>query len=118
MEKLTISKELANEIKYWKGGVRKGIDTMTPVYFEELNELKRKYGFITPYQVSAYLLGGQERVYEVKNDPYVVVWNTENKDFYPLPYNYPLEEGVEIAINTYDIMEDAECTAQELNDSL
>lgn len=48
----------------------------------------------------------------------MVVWNTENKDFYPLPYNYPLEEDVEIVINTYDIMEDAEDTAQELNDSL
>lgn len=118
MEKLIISKELANEVKNYKTSIKAGIEVLQEDFTEELHGLRRKHGFLTRRAVSAYLLGGQERVYEVKKDPYMVVWSTESKDFYPLPYNYPLEEDIEIVINTYDIMEDAEDTAQELNDSL
>lgn len=118
MEKLIISKQLADEVEKYKATIVLGIDNIQRPFKEELDSLRVEHGFRTKIAVSAYLLGGQERVYEVKNDPYVVVWNTENKDFYPLPYNHPLEEDIEIVINTYDIMEDAEDTAQELNDSL
>lgn len=118
MEKLIISKELANEVKNYKTSIEAGIEALQEDFLEELYDLRNEHHFVTRRAVSAYLLGGQERVYEVKKDPYIVVWNTENKDFYPLPHNYPLEEGIEIVINTYDIMEDAEDTAQELNDSL
>lgn len=118
MEKLIISKQLADKVKKNKTSIQAGIEALQEGFFEELYALRNEHHFLTRRAVSAYLLGGQERVYEIKKDPYIVVWNTENKDFYPLPHNYPLEEGIEIVINTYDIMEDAEDTAQELNDSL
>lgn len=118
MEKLIISKQLADEVKNYKTSIKLGIEALQEDFLEELGGLRNEHHFLTRRAVSAYLLGGQERVYEVKNDPYMVVWNTENKDFYPLPYNYPLEEDIEIVISTYDILEDAEETAEELNNSL
>lgn len=82
MEKLIISKELANEVRRFRASVTSGIDTMTSVYFKELKELAKQHNFLTPFQVSAYLIGGQERVYEVKKYPWRVVWLTGLKKFY------------------------------------
>lgn len=118
MEKLIISKQLADEVINYKTNILQGIEALEDNFMKELKELRKKHGFVTRRAVLAYLLGGQEQVYESKNDPYLVVWNTESEDFYPLPYKYPLEEGVEFVINTYDILEDAEETAEELNKSL
>lgn len=117
MEKLIISKQLADEVEKYKASIVLGIDNIQRPFKEELDSLREEHGFRTKIAVSAYLLGGQERVYEVKNDPYIVVWNTDDKEFYQLPYNYPLDEN-EIVIITYDCLEDAEYTAEELNNSL
>ena len=118
MEKLIISKGLAKTIKANKFHILASITSIKEEHYTELATLRDDNDFSTVYQVVSYLLGGQDKVYEVKNDPYLVVWNTENKDCYSLPYNYPLEEDIEIVINTYDFLEDAEETAEELNNSL
>lgn len=118
MEKLIISKELAEEIKLNEFHVSDSITGIKGMYYKELASLRDEHNFTTVYQVVAYLLGGQDKIYEVKKDPYLVIWNTEIKEFYTLPYNYQLAKGVEIVINTYDILEDAEETAEELNYSL
>ena len=63
MEKLIISKELAYDTKYWKSCVELGIENLTKSHKNELALFMYIYNFDTIYQVAAYLIGGQDKVY-------------------------------------------------------
>lgn len=118
MEKLIISKELANEVKNYKTSIKAGIEALQEDFLEELYELRNEHHFLTRRAVSAYLLGGQERVYEVKKEPWNVVWLTKVEEFIAMTEGMSMNKEIEITINTYDSFEEAQETAQELNDSL
>lgn len=118
MEKLIISKQLADEVKNYKASIVLGIESMQRPFKEELDSLRKEYGFRTKIAVSAYLLGGQERVYEVKKEVWNVVWLTSVKEFVAMTEEMSMSKGAEITINTYDSFEEAQYIAEELNNSL
>lgn len=118
MEKLIISKNLAKSLKEYKGSIVAGIGHIREKYEKELLHLRNVHDFSTSVAVVAYLLGGQEQVYEIRKDNYFVVWNTIIKDFYPVLNDGSLEEGVEIVICAYEEFEEADEAADNFNDLL
>lgn len=119
MEKLIISKELANEVERFGASVSSGIETMVSVYFKELNDLAKQHNFLTPFQVSAYLIGGQERVYEVKKHLWRVVWLTGLKKFYAFEGSVCFESNkYEVLICVCDTEKKAEKYAERMNMTL
>lgn len=118
MEKLIISKQLADEVKNHKANIKAGIEVLQEDFTDELHRLRRKHGFLTRRAVSAYLLGGQEKVYEVVKEVWNVVWLVNVKEFIAMTSRMSMDKTAEITINTYDNFEEAQETAQQLNDSL
>lgn len=119
MEKLIISKELANEVERFRASVSSGVETMTPVYFKELDDLAKQHNFLTAFQVSAYLIGGQERVYEVKKHLWRVVWLTGLKKFYAFEGSVCFESNeYEVLICVCDTEKEADKCAERLNRTL
>lgn len=120
MEKLIISKELANIIKAKKFHVLASITSIKEDHYIELATLRDDHDFSTVYQVVAYLLGGQNKVYEIKeDDPHAVVWGTGLEEFFVVKTEYIQPENkAEVVIHHYDSKEEAEETAKALNDLL
>lgn len=118
MEKLIISKQLADEVKYYRANIVGGINKMQEDFKQELKELRNKYDFLTTRAVSAYLLAGQERVYEVKKEVWNVVWLTRIEEFVAMTESVSRYKEAEVTISTYDNFEQAQETARELNNSL
>lgn len=70
MEKLIISKKLAEEISLNEYNIKDSLYEFRAKHHEELEKLKKENGFRTQQQIVAYLLGGQEKVFEIKPDTY------------------------------------------------
>ena len=120
MEKLIISKELASIIKAKKFHVLASITSIKEYHYIELATLRDEHDFTTVYQVVAYLLGGQDKVYEIKEEvPHSVVWGTGLEEFFVIKTEkLQPQNKAEVLIHHYDSEEEAEEVAKELNDSL
>lgn len=124
MEKLIISKQLADEVKKYKGSIARGIDNIQRPFKEELKSLREEHRFLTNTAVSAYLLGGQERVYEVKiyevkKEPWRVVWLTVLEKFYAFEGDENDDSDVyQVLIRVCDTEKEAKKQAEQLNHTL
>lgn len=121
MEKLIISKKLAKDVYEWQTSVKVGIDKIAHAHSNELGDLMKKHNFKTIFQVTAYLLGGQSKVYEIKKEEesYSVVWLTGIKQFFSFKTkNIENDNEYEVVIHVYDTQEEAEEAVEELNNSL
>lgn len=120
MEKLIISKELAEDVRDWKNNVAVGVDELTETHKDELASFMYDYKFDTIHQVAGYLLGGQDKVYEIKKeDPHTVVWGTGLEEFFVVETSFLQPKNrAEVTIRHYDTKEEAEESAKALNDSL
>lgn len=117
MEKLIISKELAYDVKYWKSSVALGVENLIKSHKNELVSFMYNYNFDTLYQVAGYLIGGQDKVYEVKKEPWSIVWLSGIKKFYAFEGN-KLDEPIsayEVAIRVYDTEKEARKYTERLN---
>lgn len=118
MEKLIISKQLADEVKKYKGNIVRGIDNIQRPFKEELKSLREEHRFLTRTAVSAYLLGGQERVYEVEK-PWRVVWLTGLEKFYAFEGDENDDSDVyQVLIRVCNTEKEAKKQVEQLNHTL
>lgn len=119
MEKLIISKQLADEARKNKTSIKAGLEALQEGFLEELYELRDKHHFLTRRAVSAYLLGDQERVYEVKKEPWRVVWLTGLEKFYAFEGDENDDSDVyQVLIRVCDTEKEAKKQAEQLNHTL
>lgn len=119
MKKLIISRELANDIKHFRMNVTKGIKEIVFNHGIELIDLGADNDFLTDHQVASYLLGGQERVYEVKKEPWRVVWLTGLEKFYAFEGDENDDSDVyQVLIRVCDTEKEAKKQAEQLNHTL
>lgn len=120
MKKLIISKELANDVKHFRENVTKGIKEIVFNHGVELIDLGADNAFLSAHQVASYLLGGQERVYEVKKQPWSVVWLTGLEKFYAFKGDKSDEliSAYEVTIKVYDTEKEAKRQVERLNHTL
>ena len=116
MEKIKVSKDLANDITANKYSICSKLDILVDKHAVELNEIYLRSSFGSLHQLMAYLFGGQNAVYEVDDKPTMVIWLHNVKCF---SYATPRQTTTaETKIQEFDNLADAIALTNKLNEAL